>query len=75
MNRREWELLDKQLWGIRPHPPVSGAVLSFGFIAVFLSGLLLGGWLFAHKSNQMQVTSGEQMIALFQTNGLPPAAQ
>jgi hypothetical protein len=75
MNRREWELLDKQLWGIHPHPPVSGAVLSFGFIAMFLSGILLGGWLFAHKSNQMQVTSAEQMIALFQTNGLPPAAQ
>ena len=74
MNRREWELLDKQL-GVVDHPPMGGAVLSFGFIAVFLSGLLLGGWLFAHKSNQMQVTSGEQIIALFNANDSPPAAR
>ena len=73
MNRRELELLDKQLWGVHPHPPVSGGVLSFGLTAVFLSGLLLGAWLFPIKSHQTQVASGEQMIALFDVNGSPPA--
>lgn len=72
MNRREWELLDKQLWGVHPHSPATGAVLSFAFVAVFLVGLLLGGLLFARQSNQLQAKSDQQMIALFHANGSPP---
>jgi len=53
---------------------VGASLLGFGFIAVFLSGLLLGALLFAHKGNQMQA-SHEQMIALFHVAGLPPAMQ
>ena len=71
MNRREWDLLDKQLSGVHPHAPIDNGALSLAFIAVFLGGLFLGGWMFAHKGNQMQ-TSDEQMIALFHVNGTPP---
>lgn len=72
MNRREWELLDKQLWGVDARPPVNSGALGLAFISVFLGGLFFGGWLFAHKGYQMPVAPDDQMIALFHANGSPP---
>ena len=70
MNRRDWELLDRQLQGVQPRAPVNNGALSLAFIAVFVAGLGFGGWLFAN--NQMQ-RSNDQMIALlFHTDGSPP---
>ncbi len=76
MNRRERELLDRQLWGVHSSAPVQGGgPLSFAFIAVFLGGLLLGGWLFAHISSDRPHPTDDQMVALFNTNGAPPTTR
>jgi hypothetical protein len=40
MDKRDQELLDKQLWGVSPSPPHSGVII--GFIAVFLVGIGIG---------------------------------
>jgi hypothetical protein len=40
MDRRDQELLDKQLWGVSPSPPHSGIIIAF--IAVFLVGIGIG---------------------------------
>ena len=40
MDKRDRELLDKQLWGVSPSPPHSGIMI--GFIAVFLVGIGIG---------------------------------
>ena len=40
MDKRDQELLDKQLWGISSHPPHSGIII--GFITVFLVGMGIG---------------------------------
>ena len=40
MDKRDQELLDKQLWGVSPSPPHSGIIL--GFITVFLVGIGIG---------------------------------
>jgi hypothetical protein len=75
MNRRDRELLDKQLWGVHSSAPVEGGPLSFAFVAVFLGGLFLGGWLFAHTGSARPHPTDDQMIALFNTNGAPPTTQ
>ena len=41
MTRHDQELLDKQLWAIRPHPPQNG-VIALTIIAVFLVGIGIG---------------------------------
>jgi hypothetical protein len=42
MNRRDQELLDKQLWGMsrRPH---NGGIFALAFVTVFFVGLSIGG--------------------------------
>ena len=59
MNDHDQELLDKQLWGVSPGPPSGGGGLPLAFVAAFFGGLLIGGILFPHKSNQVQVTTGD----------------
>jgi hypothetical protein len=56
MDESDRELLDKQLWGASPSPPLHCGALGLAFVAVFLGGLTLGGILFAHQSKQMQMT-------------------
>ena len=50
MTRRDWELLDKQLWGVSSPPPQNGAKIGSTIIAVFLAGLGIGDILFAPQS-------------------------
>jgi len=38
--------------------------MTLAFVACFLGGLLIGGILFPHKSNQTQVTTGDTPTAL-----------
>jgi hypothetical protein len=59
MNERDQELLDKQLWGVSPSPPSRSRGLPLAFVAAFFGGLLIGGILFPHKSNQVQVPTGD----------------
>ena len=49
MNRRERELLDKQLHSIYAAPRSDG-VLILAILAVFFAGIALGGFLFAYTS-------------------------
>jgi len=65
MNQRDWELLDKELWGARPH---NGGILGFALVTVFLVGLSIGGVLFAPESHQM--TSHNATVLSF-LNGSP----
>jgi len=64
MNERDQELLDKQLWGMSSAPPPRGGSLALAFVASFLGGLLIGGILLPHKSNQVRVTTGDTPTAL-----------
>jgi hypothetical protein len=72
MNRRDQELLDKQLWGVSPTPLRNKGALSLAFLAVFLGGLSIGGFLFAHKTDQAQMTAQDPLIVLSLLNGAPP---
>jgi hypothetical protein len=49
MNRRDRELLDKQLHAIYV-PPRNHGVLMLAVLAVFFAGIALGGFLFAYTS-------------------------
>lgn len=48
MTRHDQELLDKQLWAIRPHPPQNG-LIALTIIAVFLVGIGTGDMLSKSK--------------------------
>jgi hypothetical protein len=72
MNRRDQELLDKQLWGVSPTPPRNRGALSLAFLAVFLGGLSIGSFLFANKNDQAQMTAQDPLIVLSLLNGAPP---
>jgi len=39
MNQRDWELLDKQLWGFSSRPPKNSGVVGLEVVAVFLAGM------------------------------------
>lgn len=71
MDRRDQELLDKQLWSVNPAAPRSGGTLGLTFVAAFLGGLFIGGFLFAHKSNQTQTMSHDAIIAFSLLNSSP----
>jgi hypothetical protein len=74
MNQRDQELLDKQLWGVSPTPPRKKGALSLAFLAVFLGGLSIGGFLSAHKTDQaQQMTAQDPLIVLSLLNGPPPS--
>jgi len=54
MNWRDKALLEKQLWGVDPHPP---SLLGLAFVAVFFGGIVVGSVLFAREYRQTQATS------------------
>ena len=74
MDQRDWELLDKQLSGISLSPPRNGGIIGLAFIAVFLTGTVVGGIVFAHDSKQAQ-TSRDAMAAISFLNGVPPTTR
>ena len=41
MEQRDWELLDKQVWGLRP--PRNDGVIVLTVVAMFFAGMILGG--------------------------------
>ena len=71
MDQRDWELLDKQLWGVTLSPPRNGGIIGLVFIAVFLTGTVVGGIVFADDSKQAQ-TSRDAMATISFLNGVPP---
>ena len=62
MELRDWELLDKQVWGLRP--PRNNRVTVLTVIAVFFTGMTLGGILFAHESKPMRIASNHTTAAM-----------
>jgi hypothetical protein len=67
MNQREQELLDKQLWGVSPRPPLNAGIIgltSLSFVVVFLAGIAIGDILFAHERKHMRVASHNATAAI-----------
>ena len=62
MNKRDWELLDKQLWGVNRSPPDNGIII-ISLITVFLVGVGLGDIL--SKTKQANVNSNTNYAAIF----------
>lgn len=58
MNQHDQELLDKQLWRLRP-PRRNDGVMVLAVLAVFFAGIALGGFLFAYKSEPMHIASND----------------
>jgi hypothetical protein len=54
IDRHDKALLDKQLWGVDPHPP---SLLGLGFAVVFLGGIIIGSVLFAREYKQTHAIS------------------
>jgi hypothetical protein len=50
--------------GSEPQSPGTWWDMALAFVVSFLGGLLIGGILFPHKSNQTQVTTGDTPAAL-----------
>jgi hypothetical protein len=59
MDRRDRELLDKQLHGLTVAPRAGQGAMIIGMLAVFLTGLALGGFLFAYKGAPMQLAAND----------------
>jgi len=49
MDRHDKALLDRQLWGVHPHPP---SLIGLALAAVFLGGIIIGSVLFAREVRQ-----------------------
>lgn len=62
MNRRDQELLDKQLHAIYV-PPRNDGVLMLAVLAVFFAGIALGGFLYAYTSEPGPVPMNMASIA------------
>jgi hypothetical protein len=54
MDQRDQELLDKQLHGLGVAPRSDG-VMIVGLLAIFLTGLLLGSFLYAYSEQPMRM--------------------
>jgi hypothetical protein len=71
MNRRDRELLDRQMKHIQSQPRRDG-VLILGMVGVFIAGLTAGGSLFTFGSNPLTPTAsddGRTALAFF-LNGI-----
>jgi hypothetical protein len=64
MDRRDQELLDKQLWGASRPPARDGGNTAAGFILTFLTGLAIGGILFAPQEKQVQIASYDRAAVI-----------
>jgi len=63
MDRRDQELLDKQLRRLSPAPRNDG-VMMLAILTVFFAGMSVGGFLFAYKSQPMRIASNQAKSAI-----------
>jgi len=70
MNQRDQELLEKQLRQLNPSVRSDG-VMILATVAVFFSGMALGGFLFAHQNEPVQIASNDVTPQIFPPNGAP----
>ncbi len=74
MNRRDRELLDKQLHAIYVAPRNEG-VLMLAVLAVFFAGITLGGFLYAYTSEPVQFAANTATPAMSIPLITPPASK
>jgi RsiW-degrading membrane proteinase PrsW (M82 family) len=80
MEQRDWELLDKQVRGLRPPRNDGVIVLTWNavaepihvVVAVFFAGMILGGLLVPHESELMRIASNDARTAISLPNGAAP---
>jgi hypothetical protein len=69
MNRRDQELLDKQLHGLNLTPRSDG-VMILAILAVFFTGIAIGGFLYAYTNNPVQIAANDTVLT--QPHGASP---
>lgn len=72
MNRRDQELLDKQLRGLNIAPRSDG-IMILAILAVFFTGIAIGGFLYAYTDNPVQIAANDTVLT--QPHGAPPITQ
>ncbi|HML06716.1 MAG TPA: hypothetical protein VK430_01115 [Xanthobacteraceae bacterium] len=71
MNRRDQELLDKQLR--RLDPPRHDGTIILMVVATFFAGLIIGGVISAHEGEPMRIASNDATAAFPIANVPPPS--
>ncbi len=73
LDKRDQELLDKQLWGLRSAPVQNhnGLINGVTILAVFLAGIAIGDILFAQQRNPVQNTH-DWIAAISSSNDAQP---
>jgi hypothetical protein len=74
MDRRDQELLDKQLHAIYVAPRSDG-VLILAVLAVFFAGITIGGFLYAYTSEPTQLAANEATPAISMPHTAPLAGK
>jgi hypothetical protein len=74
MDRRDQELLDKQLHAIYVAPRSDG-VLILAVLAVFFAGITIGGFLYAYTSEPTQLAANEATPAISMPHSAPQASK
>jgi hypothetical protein len=72
MDRRDWELLVKQM--PRFSPPRDNGIMGLTVASVSLLGLIMCGILFRPESGPMRVASNHAKIAAYLPNGFAPSS-
>ncbi len=76
LDKRDQELLDKQLWGVSSAPPKnilpSGLTAGLAIAAVFLAGMAVGDFLFARQSKPVQIAHDAGMVVISSSNDVQP---
>jgi len=69
MNRRDQELLDKQSHGLNITPRSDG-IMILAILAVFFTGIAIGGFLYAYTDTPVQIAANDTVLA--QPHGASP---
>jgi hypothetical protein len=70
MDRRDQELLDRQLRGL--NPPRNDGLIGLTVVAVFFVGIAVGGILFARHGERMRAAPNDVAAAISLVDGASP---
>jgi hypothetical protein len=74
MNRRDQELLDKQLSRLTVAPRSDG-IMILVILAVFFAGIAIGGFLYAYTDKPVQIAANDTILPNAQPHGPPTIAR
>jgi hypothetical protein len=74
MNRRDQELLDKQMRRFGPAPRRDGTMM-LALVAVFLAGMTIGAFAFAYKSDPVRIATNSVLATNEAPITVPPIAR